>query len=105
VSPSPSGDPAAGAFLLVEKDGLLGVIITCDGDGRGIAVMSPPFPDRVRLAAWDGAAWTLGSWADYEELRTQQQVMTAARPGSLLVTSEDAHGMVSIVSQQGWDIS
>ena len=67
--------------------------------------MTPPLPARVRLAAYDGTSWTLGSWRSYESVSDQPQVMATAPSGSILVTSEDERGLVRIVSEHGWEIS
>jgi hypothetical protein len=99
------GNPSPGAFVFLETDTGRASVLSCDSSGQASAVLLPPHPNQVRLAAFDGVDWALGNWISFDNALEELQVIAAGSTGSILVSSEESVGFVNITSQHGWRLS
>lgn len=98
------GQPAAGAFVFLEEEGLGLRIVSTDGSGRAAATFTGQLPKRVRAAVTSGAGWAFGDWTPWEEAR-RGLVLALNSGGGLELASRTASGSPRILSPAGWDVS
>jgi hypothetical protein len=101
----PSGEPAAGGFVFVEAEGQSARMLSADLRGQAAFTFLPPYPPRVRLAAFLGGLWSFTPWTPWDHTRDGLVSTLERDTGGLLIRSEQLRGTVTIESAQGWDVS
>ena len=98
-------EPLAGALVVVEAEAGPVRILTTREDGVATLALDPPYPERVRFAAFARGAWVLGGWIGWRQAREQPPVLALGPTGVLVLETEALSGAPEVVSGEGWNVS
>lgn len=96
--------PADGSLIVVELSDGKQRILTSTGDGTASLVLDPPWPDRLRAAAWTAEGWAVTSWVSWDRATEEGIRLQRGPVGGLALLGEERGPEIEILrSAQGWD--
>ena len=99
------GLPAVGALVIVDVAGGGQRILTTDTEGAAMLGIDPPWPGRVKAAAWTPGGWVLGGWIDWGEVADEGVLLEVGPVGDLVVEGDDTRPVLGVLdSAGGWDL-
>jgi hypothetical protein len=96
---------AGGAFVFLEVEGRGLRVLTADASGRAALTFDPPYPPRLRAAAYVDGRFVFGGWRTFTEASEKPALLEAADATGALVISGDEPFVPGIVSATGWDLT
>jgi len=99
-----AGAPASGAFVFLDLAGQGVRILTTDATGQATAELSPPLPERVRVAATTGGGWSFGSWVPWREARGGLRATLGDARLLVRLEEEGSGGVPRLLAPGGWDL-
>ncbi len=101
---SAAGVNSAAAFVFLESDGRGLRQLTSDRQGWVAVALHPPYPERLRVAAWSDGTWAFGSWLGLEQAAAGIRLELQAS-GAVELTCTAACEGPRIYTADGWELT
>ena len=96
--------PIPAALVVLETDRSQVIVASADSGGRADIMIDPPFPSRIRVAAFGLGKWALGAWRRLPEAGEPVPIVQG-RTGSLVLRGTALEESVALLHESGWDVS
>jgi hypothetical protein len=98
-----AGEPAAGAFAVIETERGERRMLTADGSGRIETAFAAGTGGTFRIAASHQGSWYFGAWLEESKLAFTQRVRIR-HGGTIVAQSEKAVVPIDLVAPGGWPL-